>query len=114
MKGIELIMKKQVVKILTQALFLSAFIPIALTHFNVKITVLKDIVEPDLAMFNLYQDASSTPFASIDATVKPWVWEGLIVVINGKTDITATALDFTGNESEPSPPTHLQVMLKRL
>lgn len=86
-------------------LILVVHVSLSFAQQQVTITVFKNEVESDLASFNLYQDNEIAPFASVDATVTPWVWEGEITLINGKTDISATALDISGNESIRCPKT---------
>jgi len=81
------------------------YISISFAQQVVTITVIKNEIESDLASFNLYQDDEIVPFASIDAKVTPWVWRGDITLINGKADISATALDTNGSESTRSPKT---------
>ena len=100
-------MKKQFRKILATALtlILVVYISISFAQQQVTVTVIKTEVESDLASFNLYQDDATVPFATLDAKVTPWVWTGEITLMNGKTDISATALDIAGNESIRSPKT---------
>lgn len=86
-------------------LVLVIYISISFAQQAVTVTVIKNEIESDLASFNLYQDDETVPFASIDAKVTPWVWTGNITLINGKTDICATALDTNGSESIRSPKT---------
>ena len=87
----------------TLMLLLVVHIYISFAQQQVTVTVIKTEVESDLASFNLYQDDNTVPFATLDAKVTPWVWTGEITLMNGKTDISATALDTTGNESAHSP-----------
>lgn len=100
-------MKKQFRKIVntTLILILTVYISISFAQQPVTITVFKNEIESDLASFNLYQDDNVIPFATIDASVIPWAWSGEITLMNGKTDISATALDTSGNESVRSPKT---------
>ena len=100
-------MKKNFRKIIATVitLVLTVYISISFAQQQVTITVIKTEVESDLASFNLYQDDATVPFATLDAKVTPWVWTGEITLMNGKTDISATALDETGNESTRSPKT---------
>ena len=88
-------------------LLLVVHVYISFAQQNVEVTVFKGEVESDLAGFNLYQDDSTVPFATIDSNIIPWVWSGEIILMNGKTDISATAFDIAGNESEHSPKTTL-------
>lgn len=100
-------MRKQFMKVVAQILMLvlTVYISISFAQQQVTVTVIKNEVESDLASFNLYQDDATAPFATLDAKVTPWVWTGEITLMNGKTDISATALDTTGNESARSPKT---------
>jgi hypothetical protein len=90
-------MKKIISMLFT--LVLVVYVSISFAQQQVSITVLKSEVESDLAGFNLYQDDATVPFATIDSKILPWVWSGDITLTNGKTDISATAFDTSGNES---------------
>jgi len=86
-------------------LMLVVYVSISFAQQQVSITVLKSEVESDLAGFNLYQDDATAPFATIDSKIIPWVWVGDVTLMNGKTAISATAFDISGNESTRSPKT---------
>jgi hypothetical protein len=86
-------------------LLLAVHIMLSFAQQPVTITVTKDVIEPDLAGFNLYQDNNTEPFAIIESNTAPAAWQGEITLINGKTTIYATAFDTSGNESEKSPGT---------
>jgi len=92
-------------KILPQvlALVLVVYISLSFAQQSVTITVFKDVIEDDLAGFNIYQDENETPIATIDSDVIPWVWQGDVTVVNGKASFRATAFDTSGNESGKSP-----------
>jgi hypothetical protein len=91
-------------KILTQIIMfvLAVHITLAFAQQDVTITVTKDIVEPDLAGYKLYQDGNTEPFAVINSSTSPAIWEGQITLVNGQTSICATAFDNSDNESQCS------------
>ncbi len=94
-------------KILTQTvtILLVAYASLAFAQqpVTVTVTVTKDVIEADLAGYNLYQDDNAEPFATINSTTSPGVWEGEITLIDGQTSISATAFDTAGNESVKGP-----------
>jgi hypothetical protein len=98
-------MQNKLKKIFIQTIVLLIVVNIYISFAQqpVTVTVTKDIIEADFAGFNLYQDADESPFATIKTRTSPGVWEGDIVLTNGKTTIYATAFDDSNNESVPGP-----------
>lgn len=77
--------------------------PVTIEIVAVKITLSKEVIEADLKGLNIYQDDSEEPFTTLDAAVTPWIWEGDLVLVNGRASLSATAFDTSGNESGKSP-----------
>ena len=84
-------------------LVLTVYITLVFAQQPVTITAFKDVLEDDLAGFNIYQDKNETPIATIKSAIIPWVWTGEVTVVNGVTSFRATAFDTSGNESGKSP-----------
>jgi len=106
------------------ALVWVVYISLSFAEQPVEIRLIKDIIENDLAGFNLYQNDDKTPIAVLDAYVKPYIWVGGATTINEQVNFSATAFDNAGNESvkillevldtPPSPPSGVVKILENI